>query len=256
MQRSSAPAVTGLALIVTSIILAAGLVVAAYVAVAGVKYVKTFSETQLQVTGSAQREVTSDEVKWVAAIGRHVDVSQLRQGYSSMADDLAAAIDILGEHGFDRDSLSIGPVYVSSNYNDCYNQGPDCVRSVQSYDFSQLFTLASDDVADVTALAQDVRPFVDRGIGLQTQSLEYYYSGLAEARPELLAEATKDAQNRAKAIADSTGADVGALQSVDSGVFQVTQVNSVDVESYGSYDTSTIEKKITAVVHARFALRP
>lgn len=256
MQRSGQPAVTGLALIVMSIILAAGLVGSAWIAVAGVKYVKTFSETQLQVTGSAQREVTSDQVKWVAMLGRSVGVDGLRQGYSQMADDLAAALAILDQHGFDLHDLSIAPVFVNSNYNDCYNQGPECVRTIQSYDFSQTFTLASDDVAGVTALAQDVRPFVDQGIGFQTQSLEYYFSGLAQARPELLAEATKDAQNRARAIAASSGASVGALQSVDSGVFQVTQVNSVDVESYGSYDTSTIEKKITAVVHARFSLKP
>ncbi len=255
MQRST-PSVTGLALVVMSLVLAFGLIASAWIAVRGFTYVKTFSATQLQVTGSAQREVTSDQVKWVATIGRSVGAGDLRQGYDGMAADLEAVLGILDEHGFDRHDLSIAPVYVGTNYNDCYNQGPECVRHVVGFDLSQTFTLAADDIAGATALAQDVRPFVNAGVGFQTQSLEYYYSGLAAARPELLAEATRDAQQRATAIAASTGATVGALQSVDSGVFQVTQVNSVDVEAYGVYDTSTIEKKITAVVHARFAMTP
>lgn len=251
MRREGGPA-----LVMLGVVLGAALVLSSWLVVRGLSYIKTFSETQLEVTGSAERVVRSDRVKWVAAFARSTSPEAWQTGFDLMAADLDAILAVLGEHGITRDDLSIAPVTVIRNVSNCYNQGPECVPRVTGFDFQQSLTLASEGVDEVTALAQDVRPFVDRGVAFQTQGLEYFYSRLAEARPELLADATRDAQARAVAVAGSTGATVGALQSVDSGVFQVTQVNSVDVESYGAYDTSTIEKRITAVVHARFALRP
>ncbi len=251
MNRTSS-----IALVITGALLAAGLVVGAIVAVRGVEFVKTYSESQLEVTGSAEKVVSSDRVKWVAGYARSVGPDELRRGYQLMADDLESVVGVLQDHGFARSDVTVDPVSVVATYSDCGAQDNECVRRVVGLELRQSFTLSSERIDDVTALAQDVRPFADLGLSLQTQSLEYYYSELAAARPELLASATRDALARARAVASSGGARVGALTSVDSGVFQVTQVNSVDVSSYGSYDTSTIQKKITAVVHARFALRP
>src|SRR5690606_34517031 len=198
--------------------------------------------------------VTSDQVKWVGSYSRRVDAGALSTGYRRMSADLDEVLDILGEHGFDRADLDIRPVSVNGVYRECYDAGPDCVREVIAYELYQWFTLTSDQVDVVTEIAQDAQPFVDAGLNFQTSSLEYYYSRLAEARPELLAEAIRDAQRRAEAVAEATNARVGHLRSADSGVFQVTQLNSTEVSSYGMYDTSTIEKRITAVVHASFAL--
>ena len=71
----------------------------------------------------------------------------------------------------------------------------------------------------------------------------------------LLAQATKDAQERARVLTDATGAHLGKLRGVDVGVFQVTSPNSTQVSDYGAYDTSTFEKDVTAVVNVTFSLR-
>jgi hypothetical protein len=39
------------------------------------------------------------------------------------------------------------------------------------------------------------------------------------------------------------------------GVLQVTAVNSMDVSDYGTYDTSALKKRVTAVVRAAFAVK-
>ena len=244
-----------LGVVAAAFLLAAGLVVAALVAVRGFAYVKGYESSRLEVTGSADRAVTSDQVKWVGSFSRRVDAGSLGDGYRQMASDLEVVLDVLAEAGFSREDLSIQPVFVSAVYRECYNAAADCVREVVGYELSQWFTLTSDQVQVVTALAQDAQPFVDAGLTYQTTSLEYYYSGLPELRPQLLAEAIRDAQRRAESIASATGASVGPLRSADSGVFQVTQLNSTEVASYGMYDTSTIEKRVTAVVHASFELR-
>ncbi len=242
-------------IVAAAFLLAAGLVVAAYIAVRGVEYVKGYESSRLEVTGSADRAVVSDQVKWVGSFSRRVDASSLGDGYRQMADDLEVVLGVLADAGFSREDLSIQPVSVSGVYRECYNADSTCVREVVGYDLNQWFTLTSDQVQVVTELAQDAQPFVDAGLTYQTTSLEYYYSGLTDLRPQLLAEAIRDARGRAEAIAQATGASVGPLRSADSGVFQVTQLNSTEVASYGMYDTSTIDKRVTAVVHASFELR-
>ncbi len=240
--------------VVAALLVGVALVAASYVAVQGVKYVKTFESSRLDVTGSADRLVTSDQVKWMASFGRRVDANSLSQGYRLMAGDLDAVLKVLGPHGFTRTDLTIQPVTVNPDYRQCSNAASDCTPDVVGFELAQYFTLSSGEVDKVTALAQDAQPFVDAGLSYQTVSLEYYYSGLAGVRPELLAEAIKDAQRRAEAVASATGVSIGQLRSADSGVFQVTQLNSTDVSAYGVYDTTTIEKRVTAVVHASFAL--
>ena len=69
---------------------------------------------------------------------------------------------------------------------------------------------------------------------------------------ELLELATIDAKNRAKAMLKATGDNVGQIKSVKMGVFQITPINSTNVSDIGISDTSTIEKKITAVANAVF----
>lgn len=251
MGRSS----NTLALGIAAVVLGAALVIATVIVAGAVERVKTYDASQLDSTGSADRIVDSDQVKWVADFSRTVGAGELELGYESMADDLATVLDLLNDRGVTADEIVVAPVTVSQTYSECYNAGPDCVREVVALTLERRVTVNSDDVTRITGIAQDLRPFAAAGVDVQTTSLQYFYSGLADARPELLAAATRDAQRRAVAMAEATGAEVGTLQAVESGVFQVTQVNSTEVSSAGVYDTSTIEKRITAVVRARFGLR-
>jgi hypothetical protein len=81
------------------------------------------------------------------------------------------------------------------------------------------------------------------------------YTKLAELRPALSAEATKDALIRAEAIVEITGDELGGVRDVYSSPFQVTAPGSTEVEDYGIYDTSTREKEVTAVVNVTFAVK-
>jgi hypothetical protein len=70
-----------------------------------------------------------------------------------------------------------------------------------------------------------------------------------------LGEAITDAKARAEEIAKSGGAKVGKLMSASSGVVQVLAPNSTNVEDYGSYDTSTIQKEVSVTARASFGVR-
>ena len=61
-------------------------------------------------------------------------------------------------------------------------------------------------------------------------------------------------KKRAGEIASSSGNRIGVIRSAKMGVFQITPVNSYDVSDYGENDTSSLEKKVNAVVKAEFAI--
>ena len=72
---------------------------------------------------------------------------------------------------------------------------------------------------------------------------------------EMLREAAKDAKKRAEEIASASGNKISLVRSAKMGVFQITPANSYDFSDYGSNDTTSYEKKVTAVVKADFALQ-
>ncbi len=71
---------------------------------------------------------------------------------------------------------------------------------------------------------------------------------------EITGVADHSARLRAKVIVKATGSSLGSLRGVDVGVFQVTSPNSTEVEDYGVYDTSTLDKDVTAVVNVTFGV--
>ena len=84
---------------------------------------------------------------------------------------------------------------------------------------------------------------------------QYYYSKLSDMKVNLLKEATTDAKVRAAAMLNATHNKVGNIESVRMGVFQITPVDSTSVSDMGINDTSTIEKKVTAVANVVFRIK-
>jgi hypothetical protein len=90
---------------------------------------------------------------------------------------------------------------------------------------------------------------------IESSPPQYYYTKIGDLKIEMLGEASKDAKERAERIASSTGNSIGSVKSARMGVLQITAADSTDVSDSGTYDTSTIEKDMTAVVNISFAVR-
>jgi hypothetical protein len=82
----------------------------------------------------------------------------------------------------------------------------------------------------------------------------YFYTKLDELKIEMLATATENAKQRAENMAKASGNRIGFMRSARMGVFQITSPNSTDVSDSGINDTSSIEKKVTAVVSVTFSI--
>jgi hypothetical protein len=96
---------------------------------------------------------------------------------------------------------------------------------------------------------------VEQGVFLTTDAPKFIYTQAAETKIEMLADATKDARARAEQIAGQGGRDLGGLHDADMGVFQIAPLHSSDTSGEGMNDTTSLDKTITAVVTATFALK-
>ena len=176
---------------------------------------------------------------------------------SSQADTPQAALPLLNRwmeqvrsfltaQGAQPSEISLNPVSTETLTT---NQG-----RVVAYKLTRSFEVRSARVAAIAALVEASQTLLAAGVPLQAQSPQYVYTKLADLRPRLLADATKDALGRAKVL-EATGGKLGGLRDVSVGVFQITAPNSTEVSDYGVYDTSSLRKDVTAVVNVAFALR-
>jgi uncharacterized protein len=202
----------------------------------------------VSVTGSAKMQVTSDQAKWTLQLNRSARQSSLKTAYDQMAKDLALTKTFLTQQGITEAEMTVNPVSMYEQYE----QSPSGDRP---YNLTQTIVVQSSDVAKLTRASNNVGTLINQGAIVSTQSLEYYYSKLPEARIALLSQAIDDARARAKELAKTSGSGVGKLKSASSGVVQVQSLNSTDISDYGMYDTSQIEKQITVTVKAAFRLR-
>jgi hypothetical protein len=195
------------------------------------------------VTGSAKKRITSDYIVW------NFSVQSTQPSATNAAKELAGWTSrirtFLTAQGIEPGELSVDPIQTETLSK---------AGQVRAYRLGRSFVVRSARVQAVTDVADHSATLLAQGIPLSADSPQYVYTKLPSLRPQLLAEATKDAQNRAKVIVKATGSSLGKLRGVDVGVFQVTSPNSTEVEDYGVYDTSTLEKDVTAVVNVTFGV--
>ena len=236
-MRERVPLFAGLAL------LAVAVAVGAFAIADGIRDRNPSQGDQLTVTGSAKRRIVSDYVVW------NVSVTSQQPTAAAAARELGGWTNrlraFLLDQGVRADELTVQPIATEA----LTKQG-----NVFAYRLTRTFEVRSPRVQEIAGVAESSATLLTQGIPLAAQPPQYVYTKLPTLRLQLLGEATKDAQNRARVIAEATGAQLGGLRGVDVGVFQVTSPNSTDVSDYGFYDTTTLQKDVTAVVNVTFAL--
>jgi hypothetical protein len=207
------------------------------------------TDNGITVTGSAKTTATADNVVWTlnVALSSQLVADAVRR----VGADVDAVSKYLTQGGIPADALTLGAV--SSYANEEWQNGNNTGR-ILSYRASRDITVRTKDVQLVYKLSQGIGSLLQNGVNVNNYGPQYYISTLSDLRPQLLEDAMKDAKTRAVAITKAVGGSVGAVQSVKSGVFQVTTPDSTMVSDGGAYDTSTIEKTVTSTVSVTFAV--
>ncbi len=128
-------------------------------------------------------------------------------------------------------------------------------QDVAFYNYDQVLKITSDEPELVDKVYLQIPSLIQKGITIQAYPPEYYYSDLNKKKAELLKAATADAKVRAEGMLKATNNRVGKISSVKMGVMQITPADSNEVSDWGINDSSTIDKKITAVANVIFSVR-
>ena len=207
------------------------------------------TDNGITVTGSAKTTATADNVVWTLNVA--LSSALVADAVKKVGSDVEAVTEYLTKGGISKDSMILGSV--STYANEEWQNGNNTGR-ILSYRASRDITVRTSDVQLVYTLSQGIGSLLQTGVNVNNYGPQYYISTLPDLRPQLLEEAMLDAKTRAVAITKAVGGSVGAVQSVKSGVFQVTTPDSTMVSDGGAYDTSTIEKTVTSTVSVTFAV--
>lgn len=205
----------------------------------------------IAVTGSARKAIRSDFATWRSTVS--CEAPTRAEGYRLIQEQTRQVEDYLRqEQHVPNTALTLGPLSVNS-LPEYLDNGRTSGR-IRGYQLRQSFEVRLPDVDKIAALSRDSMALLDRGLTFESDPPEYLYTKLADLRVEMLEQATQDARERAQRILASVGNHLGPVRSVRTGVFQITRPHSTEVSDYGSYDTGTIDKDITAVLTLTFAV--
>jgi uncharacterized protein len=216
----------------------------------GVIQVKKLTEEIIEVSGSAEKDIVSDYIVWTSAFRRRD--SDLKTVYTQLKRDLEKVKAYLLSKGIKEDELVVSQVGTYILYKKT-EEGHD-TNEIEGYLVNQEIEVRSYDVKRVTDISRESTELLDQGINFISDAPEYFYKNLSDLKIEMLARATENAKERAVRIAASTGNKIGVIRSAKMGTFQINPVNSYDVSWYGNHDTSSLEKKVIAIVHAKFSI--
>lgn len=213
-------------------------------------FVKVRSSSTITVTGAAEKELKSDLAVWRGNFNRRAP--QLAEAYALLESDLEEVKSFLKAQGVSEDEISVMSVSMNTFY--AVDQFGRETNEIRGYGVWQSVEVRSRDVDRITEVSRKAGALISKGVEFHSEPPQYFYTKLNDIKVEMLAEATKNARLRAEQIAVQGGGRLGSLRAARMGVFQITPVHSTEVSDYGINDTYSLEKKITAVVNAEFAI--
>jgi hypothetical protein len=248
-SRGSQVGQSTVGLLSLGVALAAGLIVASVVVSRSLERIKLAGD-KITVKGYAEERVVSDAGTWRGTVT--VRAADPQAGYRGIEEDTTRVLQMLKAAAGEGGAVSAGPVAMRT----VYETGPGGVQTgrVTGYELERSFELSSSDVALVGRIAGDASALISQGVNMNSWAPQYFFNDLNAVKVRLIGAATKDAQLRAEQFASNSGVTVGPLRSASQGVFQITRPNSTDTADYGSYDTTTVEKVVKAVVTVEYSV--
>ncbi|MEE4339474.1 MAG: SIMPL domain-containing protein [Erythrobacter sp.] len=198
------------------------------------------AERSVTVRGLAERDVTADLATWT--ISYSASSTNLASAQAKARSDTDAIETFFADLGFPEDALQPTGANVSSYTND----------GITTYTVRQRLALRTDDIARAQKAVARQFDLVGRGVFLEEGSgMSYAFTRLNDIKPEMVAEATRDARAAAQQFAEDSGARVGSIKDATQGYFSI---EARDGESGGWGQSDSPYKKVRVVTTVSFTL--
>jgi uncharacterized protein len=236
--------------VILSIIAILGLIISSLIMTRGILAFKSSRKT-IEVVGSAKKQIRSDLVYWRGSYSARAP--KMQDAYATMKQNAERVRKYLIAKGLKEKEMVFSSITATANYVILKNGQQ--TSQIDSYKLTQNIEIRSSDVDKITDISRKATELINEGVEFQSDNPQYYYTRIADLKIEVLSYAAKDAKLRAEKIALHTGSEIGRLSSASMGVFQITPLYSTEVSDLGLYDTTAIDKEITAVVICSFEIK-
>lgn len=236
------------------IIFASAIVLAAIVLSAAVTQRYRINNGTITVTGLGETEFTSDLI----TVSGYIECEDVDAAvaYRNLEADRGRIVAFLASKGVKEENISFNMPYTSELTRPTYENDKYMGTQLVGYNISQSFTIESTDVDITEAAARELSSMIAEGVDIVVNNPMYYYSGLEDVKLSLLSAAAADARERAKNIAESSGAMLGELKLSRAGVFQITAATGdEEFSAGGSFNLSSREKKARVTVRSEFKIK-
>lgn len=214
------------------------------------------SETRtVTVKGLVEREVKADQAVWTLGLRRASDA--LPDAHQRIGSDRDAVLAFLKKQGFAEAELERQPTRTLDKLARDFGQN---ANERFRYVVTTAVVVKTANVELVRAAAGATEELLKAGVILDAEGQSgaanprYVVAKFNDLRPQLLAEATRNARSIAEQFAADSGAKVGNIRSANQGTIQIFGTDGND-ESAPFSPTSTPAKKIRVVSTFEFELQ-
>lgn len=204
-----------------ALILAIGLFLAGGAIKSGIVKFKEMDRT-VTAKGLCEKEVKADKVTWplkFKELGN--DPAEL---YDRIESNTQTVVSFLKANGLSDDEISIAPpAMVDQQANMSYSSEQVRYR----YKANCVVTVVSKNVDLVRKIVSNQAKLMRQGVTIvsneydETSNVTYEFTGLNDIKPEMIAEATKNARKTAEQFATDSNSKLGKIKTADQGQFSI-----------------------------------
>lgn len=184
----------------------------------------TDSQRTVEVRGLATREVPANQVTWPIVFTQ--TGNDLPAVYDNVTGTNARIVKFLTDNGIDTKEISVGAPSMTDLTANRYNSNP----LPYNYSVTSVVTVSSAQVTKVRELINRQGELLKQGIPITTDNYQYQvsydYTELNTVKPEMIAEATKNAREAAKKFAEDSDSEIGKIKSARQGQFSIENRDS------------------------------
>ena len=205
-----------------TLITAAAIIIAGAMLPVAVSQFKSYDRT-VEVKGLCEREVKADKVIWPLVY--KVMGNDLSAVIAETESNNASIVEFLKSGGIDASCITVATPQISDKFASEYGNNDRVFR----YLMTSIVTVCTSDIESVLALQSRQDELLKKGITISTDwenKTQFKFEGLNDIKPEMIEEATANAKEAARKLAEDSGSKVGKIKNAVQGTFSIEDRDS------------------------------
>lgn len=197
---------------------------------------KDFSKqgSYVEVKGLSERIVKADTAIW--SLSFEIKSNNIDSLYSDTEKNINIIKTFLKSKGFEDSEINVAPINI---YQDTYKD------ALFRYNANSQVSVYTKKVDLAKASSNESLSLIKSGVVLNQNNIFFEFSDINSIKPEMLADAIKNARDTASLFAENSGSSLGSVTRGNQGVFDITNKDAGSPEY----------KKIRLVSTLRFLLK-